>query len=88
MLFTSVLLISEIAMSIFASLIRRWSRPRDVRMGAIHREVLSPDAYIRLYNERPGSIAKVRPAPPKLGDKHFGGLEVTYRSPRYRALLD
>lgn len=51
----------------------------------VDKELLTPEEYIELRKRDPGSIKRTRIVASKLGDKGFGGIEVTYKSARYVA---
>ncbi|MEP7340427.1 MAG: hypothetical protein ABI977_22035 [Acidobacteriota bacterium] len=47
---------------------------------------LTPRKYLKLLREKPDSIQAVTIAPPKLGRKGFGFLEVTKKKPAKKPL--
>lgn len=47
------------------------------------RERLTPFKFLALTQEQKTEIKETRIFPPRLGKAGFGGVEVTYRMPRY-----
>ncbi len=52
------------------------------RLVPVRREIVSPQAFLRLATSEPDAIRESRFLPPKLGDGTFGAVSVTYRKPR------
>lgn len=50
----------------------------------VRREVLSAQAFLDLKAKEPGAITTSRPAIPPLGKPGFGGIEVTYATPKFK----
>lgn len=46
-------------------------------------ERIPAEKFLALTPEQKAEIKRVRIAPPRLGDRGFGTLEVTYKRPRY-----
>jgi hypothetical protein len=47
-------------------------------------EVISAQAFLALKEASPADIKSSRPVGPSLGKPGFGGIEVTYNTPKYR----
>lgn len=47
------------------------------------REKLTPSQFLSLSSEQKADIKRVRIVAPQLGQGGFGGIEVTYKTPRY-----
>jgi len=52
------------------------------RLIPVHREIVSPRAFLRLVESESDAIHESRFLPPKPGDGNFGAISVTYRKPR------
>jgi hypothetical protein len=47
------------------------------------RESLTPSQFLALSSEQKADIKRTRIVTPQLGQRGFGRIEVTYRTPRY-----
>ena len=47
------------------------------------RTTLTPAEFVKLTPEQQAAIKHTRIVPPTLGRADFGGIEVTYKTPRY-----
>jgi hypothetical protein len=64
-----------------------FDRKRAFNAQPVKVEVLSPKDFLTLKEANQGEIASSRPAPARLGSRNFGGIEVTYTTPRYQVRL-
>jgi len=53
----------------------------------IRTEILTAQEFLQLKATQPNDIESCRPAPARLGGATFGGIEVTYTTPKYRVGL-
>lgn len=61
-----------------------YAKTRTFETTLIRSEVLSPAEFLALRSKSPSDIKKSRPVGPTLGNKGFGGIEVTYVTAKYR----
>lgn len=61
-----------------------YEKSRTLSARLIRSEVLSPESFLEIKTKSPNEIASSRPVGPELGQKGFGGIEVTYKTPRYQ----
>jgi len=48
-------------------------------------EIISPLEYLNLSEKEKMNIQKTKIVPPKLGNKNFGGIEIFYKYPIFKA---
>lgn len=60
-----------------------YEKSRTLGTRLVRSEVLSPESFLEIKTKSPSEIASCRPVGPSLGQKGFGGIEVTYKTPRY-----
>ncbi len=58
-------------------------KPEEMRMLATNKEILSLGAFVRFYEQHASKIKTTRIIPPRLGEKSFGKIEVTYHRVRH-----
>ena len=54
----------------------------DAKLG--RSEIVTPQEFISLKNRSPAEIKSCKPVGPAIGKPGFGGIEVTYTTPKYR----
>lgn len=59
---------------------------KNIEMRPISSEILSPKEYMRLQENKAGSIKSVEFIRPRLGDNHFGKFQVTYKHPIFKQI--
>lgn len=64
-----------------------FERSRPLSATAVRSEILSAQEFLRLKEAAPQDISACRPVGPTLGKAGFGGIEVTYVTPKYRVAL-
>lgn len=57
---------------------------REVSLQPIEHETLSPEGFLETLDDRREQIESSRFVPPKLGDDHFGYVEVDYKQPVFK----
>lgn len=55
---------------------------KTIELKSITREVLNPREFLSLSDKDKENIRSTRIVPPQLG-KSFGGVEVTFKTPKY-----
>lgn len=55
----------------------------EITLEGLYIEVLSPEEFLRFYNEEKQHIRSVRVIPPIIGQKGFGKIVVIRNTPKY-----
>lgn len=71
-----------------AARVKARSASKDLHTYRIHTpvrsEILSPEEYLKVAKSDSNTIKRSRFIPPRIGDRTFGKVEVTYKHPRLR----
>lgn len=58
--------------------------PNGLKIMLKNKDLLSPAQYLQLTDQEKCNFSQLEIIPPKLGQKHFGKIKVTYRYPIYK----
>lgn len=58
--------------------------PREIQAVKIESETISPERYLNLSENEKMNISQARIIPPQLGQKDFGKIQITYKSPIFK----
>lgn len=57
---------------------------REIQVIKFDSETISPEKYLNLSENEKLNISQVKIVPPQLGQKDFGKIQVTYKSPIFK----
>ena len=58
-------------------------RNREISMSPQRFQVVTPEEYIKIYNQNSANILSVRIIPPRIGSNNFGKILIEWKNPVY-----
>ena len=63
-------------------------RRAEISLAPLRFQVVTPEEFIEIYNERSSEILSAKIVPPKLGSNDFGKILVEWKNPVYAPLSE